>query len=450
MRSYSLRRSLFACLTVGILFICARNAHSQLSSSVKPNAATVSFAAVPVFDTQDLNLRGSDAQMPRFEETITGVDNSFRRAMFSRGFALRMNVNPTYSQNLLDPPVANSKQAYVGEREFGSIMLLPILTSDMRWLHLKDAQLYLSFAYKDTSWYPAGPNAAALNSLYVYKSLANGRLEMKGGYMFNHVEFVGMQVGGSVSSGTLGVYAVLPYEVGMSFLPVATPSFNIKWNAPAHYYAKVGFQRSTDAAGSAATVVRNPSGFRFDPKGDGLLTILEGGYRVGATAGTLQTWIRGGYLRNRTSYANSLTGGTSSDNFCAYLLGDHQLTRTEEAQPARGLYGGGSAMVTPAKLTKYDRFYEARLYLEGPFRSRPNDMIALVADHSTYSPDTIRGLVAAGKSVWHNSNSINASYIYRPWRGVFLNAGLSYVTGPALTPHVPNALVVSLQSNIFF
>lgn len=388
--------------------------------------------------------------MPRFEETVIGVNNSFRRAMFKRGFALRVNMNPTYSQNLLDPPVANSQQAYVGEREYGSTMFLPILTTDLRWLHLKDAQLNMSFAYKQTSWYPAGPNAFALNSLYIFKSFAKDRLEVKGGYMFNSLEFVGMQVGGTVSSGTLGVYAVLPYELGMSFLPVSTPSLNIKWNAPKHYYAKVGFQRSTDAAGAAATIVRNPSGFRFDPKGDGLLTIMEGGYRVAATADTLQTWIRGGYLRNTTRYANSLTGGTSSDNFCAYLLGDHQLTHTEEAQPARGFYAGGSAMMTPTRLTKYTRFYEARLYLEGPFRSRPSDMIALVADHTTYSADTIRGLTAAGKSVWHNSNSINASYIYRPWRGVFLNAGLTYVTGAALTPHVPNAVVVSLQSNIFF
>ena len=107
-------------------------------------------------------------------------------------------------------------------------------------------------------------------------------------------------------------------------------------------------------------------------------------------------------------------------------------------------------MVAPADMNKYSRYYEARVYVQAPFRSRPFDMFAIVSTHTAYSRDTIRTLVAAGKTVWHNSNTITASYTLRPWKGFFLTSGLNYITGPAITPHVPNALTVSLQSNLFF
>ena len=62
----------------------------------------------------------------------------------------------------------------------------------------------------------------------------------------------------------------------------------------------------------------------------------------------------------------------------------------------------------------------------------------------------IRNLLAAHKTVWHNTSSVTASYTYRASRGVLFSAGATYMTGAAITPHVPNALTVTLQSNLFF
>jgi len=39
-------------------------------------------------------------------------------------------------------------------------------------------------------------------------------------------------------------------------------------------------------------------------------------------------------------------------------------------------------MATPADMNVYTRYYELRLYQEGTFRSRPNDMASLVSCHS--------------------------------------------------------------------
>jgi porin len=107
-------------------------------------------------------------------------------------------------------------------------------------------------------------------------------------------------------------------------------------------------------------------------------------------------------------------------------------------------------MTTPADMNVYTQYYELRLYQEGTFGSRPNDMVSLVSSHSVYSKYTIKNLAAEGKSYWERSNSITGSYSLRIARGVYSSLGLSYVTGPAVTPRVPNALTFNIQSNLFF
>jgi len=379
-----------------------------------------------------------------------GSDSVFRRSLLRHGLALRFNTSPSFSMNLLDAPVSANSQAYAGERPFGKEMINPILTWDMKALHLNGAQLNISAGLQWVTWNKAGPSGVTLSSLYIYKSLAEDRFEVKAGYTYSNFEFVGMQVGGSTATTALGVYAVLPNEVGLSYLPLSTPSLNMKWNAPSHLYTKIGLQRSTDAAGGPATIARNATAMRFMPKGDKLLTIFEGGYNRAATDVALSTWVRGGYMRNTTRYANSLTGGTSSGNFCAYLLADRQLSRSFGMQADKGLYVGGSAMIAPARMNAYSQYYELRVYEKGPFHGRPSDMFSLVATRSVHSPDLMRNLVAQGATVWRHTNSITGSYAVRAARGTYFNAGLGYIQGPAVSPRVPNALVVTVAANTFF
>jgi porin len=423
-------------------------AQSKLPAVPAKSASAASEPAAHDFDS--LNLQGSDIPMPGFRETVTGDQAGYRKAMLKYGLALRDNSLPSYSINLLNAPVAADQQYYVGQRPFAKWMTNPMLTWDMKQLHLSSAQLHVGLGFEQESWNKAGPTSVDVSTLYFYKSFVRDRVELKTGYLANNLEFVGLQAGGSLVTGAQGVYAVLPYEAGLTFFPEVTPSFNLKWNAPAHLYIKSSLERAPDAAGAQKTIDRNLSGLRFIPQGEKLVTIVEGGYRRAATESARWTWLRGGYIHNSTPYANSVTGTWTSGNYCAFLLGDQQLTRAFGEIAANGIYAGASAMIVPASMNTYTQYYEVRAYDEGPFHSRPRDTISVVATHSVYSRDVVKSLVAQGKSFWRNSSSITGSYTVRAYRGTYISMGLSYITGPAVTPKVANALVATVAPTIFF
>ena len=423
---------------------------AQSKPAAAPVGPAASAAQPPAHDFESLNLQGSDIPMPAFRETVTGDQAAYRQAMLKYGLALRDNSLPSYSINLANAPVATDQQYYVGQRPFAKWMSNPMLTWDMKQLHLDHAQFHVGLGFEQESWNKAGPTSVDVSTLYFYKSVAMDRIELKTGYLANNLEFVGIQAGGSLLTGAQGVYAVLPYEAGLSFFPEVTPAFNLKWNAPAHLYIKASLERSPDAAGAQKTIDRNLGGLRFIPKGEKLVTIAEGGFRQAASGTALWTWLRGGYIHNSTPYTNSVTGTKTSGNYCAFLLGDRQLTRAFGEIAANGIYAGASAMIVPASMNTYTQYYEVRAYDEGPFRSRPRDTISLVATHSVYSRDVVKSLIAQGKSFWRNSSSITGSYTVRAYRGAYFSMGLSYIAGPAVTPKVANALVATVAPTIFF
>jgi porin len=415
-----------------------------------PAETNASVGSVRQRSIEDLNLQGTDVSMPPFSDAIIPVSSDFRRGLASHGFAFRINSTDSYYQNTLDAPVAREQQAYIGERITWRAMLNPILTYDLRAFHIDGAQLYAAAGIQRTNWNPGGPNVLSMTSLYLFKSFAEGRVEAKLGYIGNDFEFVGMQVGGSTAGGAQGVYAVLPFEVGLSHFPQPAPSFNIKVQSPHGFYAKAAAQRSLEHNGAIATNARNSSGFRFDPKGDKLLAVFEAGYKHNPTADSFQTFVRGGYLRNTTAYANKRTGQTSTDNYCGYLLADRQFTRASYGSPGNGFYAGATAMVVPSALNIYSQYYEARLYMKGPFRSRQKDMTSLVGSHTAYSAYATRALESAGKSTWHSSTTVSGSYNLSLHAGMYLMSGLTYVAGPAVSPKASNALTLAIQLTSFF
>ena len=121
---------------------------------------------------------------------------------------------------------------------------------------------------------------------------------MKAGYIANNMNFVGLFVGGSTATGAQGVYAVLPYEAGMSYFPLTAPSFNVRLRGPMHTYIKSAAQRSIDPRGGPTEVARNRSGFRFIPYGGKVVLINEGGYLRAADRNAHEAWFRAGYIRN--------------------------------------------------------------------------------------------------------------------------------------------------------
>lgn len=420
-------------------------------AQAKQDAGNVPEAPAPSTSSMEaLNYLGGDASMPSFSDSVLGVDSKIRRVMLRQGMALRMIAQGQYAQNMLDAPVGADEQVYVGQRAFEGAMLQPILTADLRQLHLRNAQLYVGGVWNWVSWDPAGPKAFQLWDLYLYKAFGEDRVEMKAGYVSMNLDFIGLFVGGSTAAGAQGVYAVLPYEAGMSYFPLTSPGATLRVRGPNHTYFKAGAQRSLDPQGGPTEVARNHTGFRFIPHGDKLLLINEEGYLREASHDTHEAWLRGGYMYNTTGYSNVATGKSESGNYCGYVLMDYQLRQSNREHPNRGLYAGGSWMTVPESLNPYAKYYEARLYKEAPLQSRPADLISVVASRTGYSSQYTDKLVADGKTVWRAGTTLTGSYSMRVVPGNYLNIGLSYVYGPAISPRVPSALKFLATWTTFF
>jgi porin len=399
---------------------------------------------------EDLNLLGADVFMPPFAESVIDVNSRFRAGLARRGLALRVIAGVQYTQNILDSPVPADEQVYVGQRPYEGTLLQGIFTSDLRQLHLRNAQLNISGVWNWVSWDAAYPKTIQMSNLYLYKAWGEDRVEVKAGYNGNDLEFIGMQVGGSTATAAQGVYAVLPFEVGLAYFPLAAPTFQVKARGPKNTYFKTAAQRSIDPNGGTQELARNHTGFRFIPHGDKLLSINEVGFRKEASAAAASVWLRGGYLYNTSKYPNLVNGQMQSGNYSAFVLMDYQLHKTDLQNPGHGIYVGGSMMTAPSQFNAYDRYYEARIYQEAPFRSHPYDLVSLIASHTGYSDHVTDELVAQGQSVWRSSTTLTGSYALRAARGNYLSLGLSFVYGPAITPRVPNALNFGASWTTFF
>lgn len=425
---------------------------ASIAGAQAPSAAPVARPVPSASDRSidDLNLLGGATTMPPMSDSVLGAESAFRRALFGKGMLLRVNAVPRYSLNLLDGPVPAAQQAYIGQRPTWILGLNPIFTADLRQLKLRQAQLHASVAWKWSTWKPAGPNTFALSSLYFFKRWGDRRVEMKAGYVVNDLEFVGLQVGGSTSTGALGVYAVLPNEVGMSYYPLVAPAVNVRVRGTTHTYVKAGAQRSLDAAGGLSTIDRNPTGFRLTVPGNGLLKLGEVGYQRASSASAHQVWVRAGYMSNGTLYTNRITGAKASGNYCAYVLADYQLTRPHDRSPGLGLYVGGSVMTVPERFNAYSRYYEARLYARAPFSSRPGDVLSLVASYRAHSRYVTDAFAAQGRTVWRSSPSLTGTYTMHVARGDYLSLGLGFVRGPAITPRVADTVTATANWSLYF
>lgn len=430
------------------LALCAGTlAHAQKANPDKDLPA----APIPAQPSSEwLNYLGGDAAMPPFSDSVIDESSAFRRSLFRQGMALRVITQIQYAQNTLDAPVPADAQTYVGQRSFEGAMVQPILTADLRQLHLHQSQLYVGAVWNWVSWNPAGPKTLQLWDLYFYKAFGENRVAVKAGYISTSLDFVGFFVGGSTATGAQGVYAILPYEVGMSYFPLTTPSVNVQVRGPKNTYFKTAAQRSLDPKGGPTEVERNHTGFRFIPHGDKLLSINEGGFQRQAKAGTPETWFRAGYMHNFTAYKNAITGRNDAGNYCAYALMDRQLTQSNRDHPNQGLYMGGSAEIAPEALNPYARYLELRLYKEAPFRSRPGDVASLLTSRTGYSRFFTDNLTAEGKTVWRASTTLTGSYSLHTSPGSYLALSLSYIHGPAISPRAPSALNVAANWTVFF
>jgi porin len=435
-----------------VFLLASLFATAMACAAQPPEIAQTEKAPPPaaVRSSEDLNYVGGDTSMPPMADSPISADNPYHKALWGRGVALRVIAQAVYTQNTLHAPVAADDQVYVGERPFQIGMIQPILSADLRQLHLKQAQLYVGGDFDWVSWRPAGPKAFQLWDLYFYKAFGEDRVEIKSGYVSMNLDFIGLFVGGSTAAGGQGVYAVLPYEAGMSYFPLTSPGATLRVKSTPNTYIKFGVQRSMDPDGGPAEVARNQTGFRFIPHGDQALLLDEAGYLRHASKDVHEAWFRAGYLYNTTPYKNVITGERDSGNHCAFVLMDYQLGQSNLERPNQGLYAGGSYMAVPESLNDYARYGELRLYDEAPLHSRPADLISVVASRTQYSPPIVDGLRTQAKTAWRASTTFTASYSLRAAAGSYLNLSASYIYGPAITPRVPIALNLTAGWSVFF
>lgn len=440
----------FKAWSVLLLALLLVRATAGIAQQPKDSAANSGPAPAAVRSPEELNYIGGDTSMPPMTDSPISADNPYHKALWSKGVALRVIAQAVYTQNTLHAPAAADEQVYVGQRPFQIGMIQPILSADLRQLHLKQAQLYIGGDFDWVSWRPAGPKTFQLWDLYFYKAFGADRVQMKAGYVSMNLDFIGLFVGGSTAAGAQGVYAVLPYEAGMSYFPLTSPGATLRVKTPHSTYIKFGVQRSMDPDGGPAEVARNHTGFRFIPHGDKALFLEEAGFLRPAAKDTHEAWLRGGYLYNTTPYKNVVTGEKDSGNHCAFVLMDYQLRQSNLKHPNQGLYAGGSYMAAPESLNGYSRYAELRLYDEAPLRSRPADLISVVASRTQYSSQLVDSLRSEGKSAWRASTTLTASYSLRAAAGNYLNFSTSYINGPAITPRVPSALNLTASWTVFF
>ncbi|MDE1163130.1 MAG: carbohydrate porin [Acidobacteriaceae bacterium] len=436
----------------------AQQSSTDSSSSIGPQAQAVKAAEPKPYDyehpggrdIEDLNFRGTYLKLPPFSEMLFGLKNPVRQALARKGIGLFDIDDNEFTYNTTSPPVPLAQQTFTGQRPTWKSSHYPVLTWDLRQLGIRGGQLEIMGTIQKISWNAGGPNDIGFGNISYYQSLFHNKLELKGGYIDNDFEFVGTAIGGQASSGSLGVFASLPFEVGMSYLPMTTPAFNVNYHWTKKLYTKYSFQRSMDPKGGVEQARRDTIGLRFKPKGDGLLTIYEGGYQQASDKDHNQMWLRGGYMYNTTHFTNLKTGGQTTNNYLGYLLADRQLWKSDKAAPYRGIYGGFSAMYAPAVQNSYTQYYEARVYMISPFARRPMDMASIVSSHTTYSPYAKYQAAAAGEKYWNSATSLTASYTARMARGFYLSPGISYTNGPEIAPKAKSSLNLLIQAGIFF
>jgi porin len=401
-------------------------------------------------DIEELNYLGADLVLPTYADSITGSSNRLRRDLLCHDLTYRFVSNDSIAASPQSSPVTVPSQIYVGQRPTWTTASYFFLTADLRSIHLAGFQLNTIAVVSRTSWYPDTLEASKMMQAVLYKPFLHNRIEIKAGYQNSDDQFVGMQVGGNAASGSEGVFAVPQNEIGLAYAPLSAPSVTVRAQPVGNFYAKGGLQRSASPAGGAEDLHRDAAGFRFDPKGDGLLTLFEGGYKRDSRADAPATWVRGGYMTNTTRYLSAKTNAYTSGNRCWFVLADRQLHVSSVAAPSHGLYMGVSAISVPSDLNAYPTYDELRFYQVAPLRSRPYDMASLIVSHTGYSRFTRAQLAAAGKTTASSLSTFMASYSVHVHSGIYVSGVAAYNTRPAITPRLPGAFTATLQTMFFF
>lgn len=414
-------------------------------AETKPPEKIAPFAK---FD--NLREKGIWLNMPGPADTIDQDRGGVRSALANLGIGY-----VGWTQNsLIDNRMPNASkstifnQRYIGESPtFGTVNSM-IVTYDLGRFGIPDGQITVGAEQQYWTWKPAGPDRVGINTIAYYQTFFDRTLELKMGYLRNHDEFLGMN--------PFGPTPVILSQAGMSTNSAPTPALNVKYNLDDRLYNKISIQRSVSPDGQLAHMSENPTGLNWRTANAGILLLDEFGYKAKATEGSPETWLRAGIGFNDSHYLNLADPSQprANANSAYYLAVDRQFWQADaQGSPARGIYGGFSAMYAPSDVNKVSRYLELRLYAKGLFSSRPGDQIAIAATNTAWSHFAVDAALAKGDLVHRDSTAIWGRYTARLAPGVYATLGLLYINNPTAityTRQTGHALNVLVSTSVFF
>lgn len=423
----------------------SRHDHPDKVAETKPSEKIAPFAK---FD--NLREKGIWLNIPGPADTIDQDKDGVRSALADLGIGYVGWTQNTLIDNRM-PNASKStifNQRYIGESPtFGTVNSM-IVTYDLGQFGIADGQITVGAEQQYWTWKPAGPDRVGINTIAYYQTFFDRTLELTMGYLRNHDEFLGMN--------PFGPTPIILSQAGMSNNSAPTPALNVKYNLNDRLYTKISIQRSVSPDGQSAHITENPTGLDWRTANAGILLLDEFGYKTKAAPGLPETWLRAGIGFNDSRYPNLADPSQprANANSAYYVAVDRQFWQSDdEGSPARGIYGGFSAMYAPSDVNKVSRYLELRLYAKGPFGSRPGDQIAIAATNTAWSHLAVDAALAKGDLVHRNSTAIWGRYTARLAPGVYATLGLLYINNPTTityTRQTGHALNVLVSTSVFF
>lgn len=404
----------------------------------------------PFAKFDNLREKGIWLNIPGPADTIDQDKGGVRSALADLGIGY-----VGWTQNsLIDNRMPNASkstifnQRYIGESPtFGTVNSM-IVTYDLGRVGIADGQITVGAEQQYWTWKPAGPDRVGISTIAYYQTFFDRTLELKMGYLRNHDEFSGMN--------PFGPTPVILSQAGMSNNSAPTAALNVKYNLDDRLYNKISIQRSVSPDGQLAHMSENPTGLNWRTANAGILLLDEFGYKAKATEGSPETWLRAGIGFNDSHYPNLADPSQprANANSAYYLAVDRQFWQSDaQGSPARGIYGGFSAMYAPSDVNKVSRYLELRVYAKGLFSSRPGDQIAIAATNIAWSHFAVDPALAKGDLVHRDSTAIWGRYTARLAPGVYATLGLLYINNPTTITYsrqTGHALNVLVSTSVFF
>ncbi len=448
-RPKALRSSISACrdmVWITLLLCGAFRAHADASdmqlsqASPLPTLLTPEVVSAPQDDPYSrfdaLKIKGWNIPLPGAGDTVDQDAFGLRDALANLGIGYILFTLSYDSDNVLRhglPVGSRQNQLYSGQLPTLYSSNFAYLTYDLSRYGIPDGQILLGGVFLKTNWTPLGPDNTSISEATYYQTLFNKRLEIKIGYIANSLEFFGTYVGGSLAGGVFGPNGSIPVEQGQSSTVYPTPGVDITLHVLSSLYSKLGVQRAQSPDGVTVENVQDAAGVRFTVPNAGVWVIDETGYRVAASPGVPQTWIRGSASYTSSKYIDlSKPGLRSGDNYGLYLFGDRQLWQIapHARTAAQGVYAGFTVEYAPPALNRFSQYYEARLYGFGLIPRRPRDLLSIVATRNVFSSYAVDTAIAERQLAHRSTEALTIAYSAHVLPGINVNAGVSYIDHP--------------------